>query len=176
MRDRTGKDTVVRHMQLQWNLLISDIEQNNLEKVLELFLFTITHLQYLTAIQSWGGLRFTTPAIGYSKLGTSTFMAFKACLQKHGKKRRKIYRKKRQKICSGGQTDIIWRFLFQFRKSLLKLNSTMNIKNVSSARVHTLVLKIRLFGQKIYPNPSQSLRIFFTLKMFGSNIQLQGRL
>ena len=124
----------VRHMQLQWNLHISDIEQNNLEKVLELFLFTITHLQYLTAIQSWGGLRFTTPAIGYSKLGTSTFMAFKACLQKYSQKRQKIYRKKRQKICSGGQTDIIWRFLFQCRKvCLLKLNSTLNIKNVSSA-------------------------------------------
>ena len=70
-------------MQLQWNLHISDIEQNNLEKVLELFLFTITHLQYLTAIQSRGELRFTTPAIGYSKLGTSTFMAFKACLRQY---------------------------------------------------------------------------------------------
>ena len=54
----------------------------------------------------------------------------------------------------------------------------MNIKNVSSARVHTLVLKIRLFGQKIKKSTKTLPRAcgsFSTLKMFGSNIQLQGR-
>ena len=47
----------------------------------------------------------------------------------------------------------------------------MNIKNVSSARVHILVLKIRLFGQKNLPKfqhlsdaaaPNQLQLIYFT--------------